>query len=397
MVSISTNIPIDTTKCKLIACGPGESEKMMLLPGWGCCQCRIYNGLQRTHCKKCGHPICIPAPMPSDFGLCDLGVNMNLIEALDAARIEWKKGKNSEEIWICCCFCMERGETQDTRFRLGVNLRTGFAQCFNCEWKARGEFTFNKLQEALDTGQIEALQHSRHEKHEHKEKPVLPPDFELLRPHSKDEWQKKAYRYVKHRNVSDSQIKEKKIGYSMVGETAYRVVFPVYVRNKLKGLVSRDFTGKQEIPYRNSVGGKALYNVPDKNHKTVVLLEGVFDALRVEQASKKLHIDSCALLGHSLTDDQIELLDPYKTIILYLDPDEAGVKGALSVVQKLHSNCHNKTIRVVLPRWVRHVGANDTDPSELEIKEITHRLAHAVLFTEEIQLTLKAAQAFKED
>lgn len=27
-----------------------------VLPGWGCCQCRVYNGLQRTECKNCGHP-----------------------------------------------------------------------------------------------------------------------------------------------------------------------------------------------------------------------------------------------------------------------------------------------------------------------------------------------------
>jgi hypothetical protein len=26
-----------------------------ILPGWGCCQCRAYNGLQRRECKHCGH------------------------------------------------------------------------------------------------------------------------------------------------------------------------------------------------------------------------------------------------------------------------------------------------------------------------------------------------------
>jgi|GEM_PF-1995779 len=34
--------------------------------GWGCCGCSTYNGVQRTHCRHCGHPRCgaviTPAP-----------------------------------------------------------------------------------------------------------------------------------------------------------------------------------------------------------------------------------------------------------------------------------------------------------------------------------------------
>lgn len=29
-----------------------------VMPGWGCCRCRVYNGLQRSHCKSCGHERC---------------------------------------------------------------------------------------------------------------------------------------------------------------------------------------------------------------------------------------------------------------------------------------------------------------------------------------------------
>ena len=31
-----------------------------VLPGWGCCKCRTYNGMQRFLCKYCGHPCCHP-------------------------------------------------------------------------------------------------------------------------------------------------------------------------------------------------------------------------------------------------------------------------------------------------------------------------------------------------
>jgi hypothetical protein len=29
-----------------------------VVPGWGCCRCRCYNGYQRQVCRNCGHPRC---------------------------------------------------------------------------------------------------------------------------------------------------------------------------------------------------------------------------------------------------------------------------------------------------------------------------------------------------
>lgn len=39
-------------ECKAIDDVPG------LAPGWGCCNCRTYNGNQRPECKLCGHTRC---------------------------------------------------------------------------------------------------------------------------------------------------------------------------------------------------------------------------------------------------------------------------------------------------------------------------------------------------
>ena len=33
-----------------------------LQPGFGCCQCHVYNGDQRQECKGCKHPRCDNAP-----------------------------------------------------------------------------------------------------------------------------------------------------------------------------------------------------------------------------------------------------------------------------------------------------------------------------------------------
>lgn len=37
-------------------------ESEFVLPGWGCCQCSVYNGAWRQFCKDCGHPVCIELP-----------------------------------------------------------------------------------------------------------------------------------------------------------------------------------------------------------------------------------------------------------------------------------------------------------------------------------------------
>jgi len=51
--------------CELI------TESKYLLPGWGCCKCHTYNGLQRNECKSCGHACCAEKPKPEQFGLCN--------------------------------------------------------------------------------------------------------------------------------------------------------------------------------------------------------------------------------------------------------------------------------------------------------------------------------------
>lgn len=42
-----------------------------IVPGWGCCQCRSYNGLQRHTCRVCNHRCCVEKPLPEKFGLCN--------------------------------------------------------------------------------------------------------------------------------------------------------------------------------------------------------------------------------------------------------------------------------------------------------------------------------------
>ena len=37
-------------------------EIKYVMAGWGCCRCRVYNGVWRENCKQCFHLRCIEIP-----------------------------------------------------------------------------------------------------------------------------------------------------------------------------------------------------------------------------------------------------------------------------------------------------------------------------------------------
>ena len=59
---------------------------------------------------------------------------------LDAGGADYKPhSTKDDEVWICCPFCIDRGESRDDKYRLGINLFTGLAHCYNCHFKCFGE------------------------------------------------------------------------------------------------------------------------------------------------------------------------------------------------------------------------------------------------------------------
>jgi len=56
-----------------------------LLPGWTCCRCRTYNGLQRPKCRRCSverHAIVLPV----DLIRCECGFGLRAADRGNTAR-----------------------------------------------------------------------------------------------------------------------------------------------------------------------------------------------------------------------------------------------------------------------------------------------------------------------
>lgn len=314
---------------------------------------------------------------------------MNIREALEAIDFEVKDGSSDEEIRVCCPFCMEEGESDlDDRFRLGINIRTGRANCFNCGKKSHGgNYILEELIRILDTGGMElSLREQRKKKIKFDGK--LPEGFKLVVKGTK------AYSYLRSRGVTRQQIKDKGIGYTEIGKYRFRVIFPIYRKKRLKGFVGRDYTDTNDLPYLNSKGIKAIGNLPDKTkNKIVCFSEGMFDAIAIERGAIELGIDSGALLGHVLKDDQFKYIKRYSIWIVWPDPDAPGIKGLFKIAEKIPKGVK---LKVILPDSFLKDSAPDKDPSDLRRKERVLRLKNAVRYTESLKNKLRLWLSFEE-
>jgi hypothetical protein len=284
---------------------------------------------------------------------------MNFLDALRLRSVPHRPGtRNPAEVNLCCPFCVERGQTADARFRLGFNVASGKAHCFNCDWKARNAWGVigKRLFADVVLDDEESVGASRITLEEKEEIIELPEGFFQFRSstHFCSEFIQRGYDYLISRSVAPWQIQMKKIGVTLTGRYRFRVVLPVYWKKKLVGIISRDFTDTSTRKYLNSGVQKSMYNLPNKKsvaHRSLVLVEGPFDALVAERAFRVAcaDYDVGAVQGHTLTefqDEQIRSLG-YRHFVLWPDPDKVGIRGFLQIAHHLPSV--DDCVEVVLP------------------------------------------------
>ena len=155
--------------------------------------------------------------------------------------------------------------------------------------------------------------------------------------------------------------------YSGKGSMAGRVVIPIEnERGELVAYAGRSIDGT-EPKYKVPAGFKksqVLYNLKRAAEETdgsVVLVEGFFDCIKVTQA-----VQPCvALMGCSLSDGQAaQIVAHFRRLIIMLDGDEAGRRGAEDIVARLARKL-----------WVRSLElADGTQPDQLSTNELQELL-----------------------
>lgn len=312
----------------------------------------------------------------------------SFLEELDRMHVPYKQGARPNEVNLCCPFCVDQHESADTRFRLGVNIRTGMCNCFNCGYRSRKDapkWILRKLGSQLSELEDSVLPEPKQKA----QKISLPEDFTPVSEISKRDvpaWY--GVRYLLKRGISRTEMHRYGVGVSLAGRYAYRVIFPVMWRDKLRGLVARDFTGQGEPKYLNSVGDKYLWNLPERETgKVVILSEGIFKAIAI---SKHSQAHSVSLQGKDLSILQLEQLQAIKAkhVVMFPDPGSAGLKGMLNVCQRLQAHGIRPYTIYPLPE----LQADEYEPAEL------YRILseHVVEYTWRLQAKIDAEIAFKE-
>lgn len=256
------------------------------------------------------------------------------ISLLAAALGEYHK--SGDEVLFYCPFCKHH------KRKLSVNLRLNHYKCWVCDVRGRNVrrllkvrlsysqlMEWDKLNNVVDLTQLNADLFQQQEQ-QVKETIDLPNEFISLGNKNLPITTKFATKYLFDRGLTKQDILMWKIGVCLSGEYAGRVVVPSFDTNgNCDYFVARSY-GKAFPKYMNpNVSKDIVFNelFVDWN-QDIVLVEGVFDAMKAENA--------IPLLGSTLNEkttlfNKIVQYDP--TIYIALDPD--ADKKANDVIEKL--------------------------------------------------------------
>jgi len=266
----------------------------------------------------------------------------------DHPDIEWNKfGKNiGKLVGLKSCFWC-----QDDAYHLGISISpTQFLSCWKCGYHSITDFlvktegSYFKAKEALGkyklnpTDILEELQELENKEDHQNTKLILPKPFTSVLPQiAKDYLKKRRYSYL------DLQKKYDVMFSGNFGRASWRVVFPVYMENKLVNWIGRDVSeNPRALPYIFALDSEAvvkraglIFNLDSvKENGSAIITEGVMDACRV---------DGIALLSVNFTKQQLVKLKQkkLKTAYLAMDNDEPGRRAQKKLESAMSSFVDN--------------------------------------------------------
>lgn len=204
------------------------------------------------------------------------------------------------------------------------------------------------------------------------DKLVIPEDVNLLRSGSF-----KRYPEIKIPGYLLKRLKKETIYHFGLGEIvdgeryAGRIIIPIYMNDEVVGFQGRSYLNHVKR-YLNPDDLRVkflLFGHDDIDSKTVILVEGVFDAMRNWERRKKIGFPTVSILGSSLHESQVDLLISKKvdTLILSLDNDSksrTGQKKSIEILSK-YSNLFKLEVMML---------SEDVDPDEMSDEEYLKRL-----------------------
>ena len=282
---------------------------------------------------------------------------MNIQQILDWHNIPYiLSGKNVQHgnLNIKCPWC----GYDDPSEHLGINLKTGYWACWRNQ-EHRGKRPHRLLMKLLNCSyeQVETLigtvDRTQIEKKQEKEKSNAPQPKQLefpkeIKPIGIKGSSARFRAYLERRGFNPVQraIDNYGLCYSTLpGPWKDRLIVPVWIDGRLVTWTGRSIHSNAEIRYRtlskeNSVLSlkDTIWNFDQLNKEPLehlVLVEGPFDALKLDFYGKELELRATCTFGLSLKDAQIDLLSALKFKSLSILLDSGTEQQALSIQKQL--------------------------------------------------------------
>lgn len=281
------------------------------------------------------------------------------IKQWDVARFLRRQGfevhtTEGGEVHIQCPRC------HDSKYRLYVNRRTKNWICHNCGGKGRSAVAFLKwILRVDDASAVRTLAQSGSvvrldEDDEEDERPVkkptrfkevaLPPGYQPL---SLPATEKSGpfWDYLIERKISPKMVYNYKMGYCRVGPYKWRIIIPVTMFGKRHGYVARTIREGVKRKYLNPDEmhtSRVLFNldnVLDSGTDKVVLVEGVFDALRLPDLA-------VCTFGKKISHEQMDLLAEagFKKLVFCYDGDALRDSSRYAASVPSYMACYRATL-----------------------------------------------------
>ena len=224
------------------------------------------------------------------------------------------KEKAGEEFYICCPFCVKKGKSPDTEYKLGFNLKKGIYHCYRC--RSRGSISdikelqllaFYQKSETLDDFQERLMRKPKRDIDVFDIGNISVPISEQDTPF--------ALKYMLDRGYSFQELAkyDVRVGMPYIDEYGVeiqrwrgRVIFPFFYEDRCIYAVGRAYNGR-EPKYLNSTLPKGLvvYGIDNVVGKVCILCEGIISA---HAAQRSTGLPAVSVLGQDPLDLQLSRL-----------------------------------------------------------------------------------------
>jgi DNA primase len=258
---------------------------------------------------------------------------------------------NEDRVRTMCPMC------SDTTGHLYILLSAGLAYCQKCKYDPKSPIRFISDVEGIPLGEVikragesftpldttveDIVSKLFDEEEDTYEYEVMSldhnfvPVLEEIGVAPLDRVRQRAVTYLEDRGVTKEQMLRYDMRYCYDGTYAGRIVVPCFYKGDIVTFVARDLSGYSSRKYLNPTGNKQsdfLYNYDAIGTDTVVVTEGVFDAI-----SASLVAPAVASFGKSLSERQVSFLNSVKNVIFYWDKD--AYPQVEMYVKKIQGTC----------------------------------------------------------